>query len=154
MVISGPTFFTFSFSPISGETGAVGGLFHPVNELTQQTLAQRRLKILRVLADRTSVMDLGIITGALAASAAGGVFVLHRRIPARTALAATVGGLLMGYGARLANGCNIGAYFSGVASFSLAGWAWGALAMVGTVAGVYLRPVFGLTNPKPSDAVC
>ncbi|HYT40356.1 MAG TPA: YeeE/YedE family protein [Acidimicrobiia bacterium] len=107
-----------------------------------------------ILADRTSVMDLGIIAGALAASAAGGVFVLHRRIPARTALAATVGGLFMGYGARLANGCNIGAYFSGVASFSLAGWAWGALAMVGTVAGVSLRPIFGLTNPKPGDAVC
>src|SRR5690349_19792058 len=44
------TFFTFSFSPITDETGGVGGLFHPVNELTQQTLAERRLKLLRDLA--------------------------------------------------------------------------------------------------------
>jgi PAS domain S-box-containing protein len=48
------TFFTFSFSPIHDETGGVGGLFHPVTELTQQTLAERRLKIVRDLADRTA----------------------------------------------------------------------------------------------------
>ena len=45
------TFFTFSFSPIRDETGGVGGLFHPVTELTQQTLAERRLKVVRDLAD-------------------------------------------------------------------------------------------------------
>ena len=35
-------FFTFSFSPIRDEAGRVGGLFHPVNEITAQMLAQRR----------------------------------------------------------------------------------------------------------------
>jgi PAS domain S-box-containing protein len=48
------TFFTFSFSPIQDETGGVGGLFHPVTEMTQQTLAERRLKVVRDLADRTA----------------------------------------------------------------------------------------------------
>ncbi len=47
------TFFTFSFSPILDESGGVGGLFHPVTELTQQTLAERRLNILRAVADNT-----------------------------------------------------------------------------------------------------
>ncbi len=47
------TFFTFSFSPILDESGGVGGLFHPVIELTQQTLAERRLNILRALPDHT-----------------------------------------------------------------------------------------------------
>ncbi|MEJ7644643.1 MAG: ATP-binding protein [Chryseolinea sp.] len=47
------TFFTFSFSPILDETGGVGGLFHPVIELTQQTIAERRLNVLRVVADNT-----------------------------------------------------------------------------------------------------
>lgn len=47
------TFFTFSFSPILDESGEVGGLFHPVIELTQQTLAERRLNILRSVADTT-----------------------------------------------------------------------------------------------------
>ena len=47
------TFFTFSFSPILDESGGVGGLFHPVLELTQQTLAERRLKILSTVANHT-----------------------------------------------------------------------------------------------------
>ncbi|NUP88525.1 MAG: two-component system sensor histidine kinase/response regulator, partial [Candidatus Sumerlaeia bacterium] len=45
------TFFTFSFSPIRDETGRVAGLFHPVTELTQETLARRRLRVLRDLAE-------------------------------------------------------------------------------------------------------
>ncbi|MDQ3003572.1 MAG: ATP-binding protein, partial [Fibrobacterota bacterium] len=48
------TFFTFSFSPILDESGGVGGLFHPVVELTQQSLAERRLMVTQELADRTA----------------------------------------------------------------------------------------------------
>ncbi|HWE91193.1 MAG TPA: YeeE/YedE family protein [Pseudonocardiaceae bacterium] len=107
-----------------------------------------------VLADKISVMDFGIMLGALVASALAGAFVLHSRVPWRTALGAVLGGILMGIGARIAGGCNIGAYFSGVASFSLHGWLWGAAALVGTYGGVALRPLFGLTNPKPTDSVC
>jgi hypothetical protein len=57
--------------------------------------------------EETSVMDLGIIVGALIASAAAGAFVLHRRVPLRLGVGAVVGGILMGYGARIAFGCNI-----------------------------------------------
>lgn len=107
-----------------------------------------------VLADKTSVMDFGIMIGALLASAAAGAFTLHRRIPGRLATGAVIGGILMGYGARLAYGCNIGAYFGGIASFSLHGWVWGAVAILGTVVGLKARPLFGLGNPKPTDSVC
>lgn len=48
------TFFTFSHSPILDESGAVAGLFHPVTELTQQSLAERRLTILRDLSENTT----------------------------------------------------------------------------------------------------
>jgi uncharacterized membrane protein YedE/YeeE len=54
-------------------------------------------------------------------------------------LVALVGGLLLGYGARLAFGCNVGAYFSGIASTSLHGWVWLAGALLGTPIGVMLR---------------
>ena len=47
-------------------------------------------------------------------------------------------------GARLAFGCNIGAFFSGVASTSLHGWLWIVCALAGTWIGVRLRPLFGL----------
>ncbi len=107
-----------------------------------------------VLGDVTSVMDLGIMLGALVASGAAGAWTLHRRIPRRLALGAVIGGIVMGYGARIAYGCNIGAYFAGIASFSLHGWLWGLLALAGTAVGLRLRPLFALGNPRPSDSVC
>jgi PAS domain S-box-containing protein len=45
------TFFTFSFSPIRDESGKVGGLFHPVTETTAQMLSERRIKLLRDIAE-------------------------------------------------------------------------------------------------------
>ena len=44
------TCFTFSFSPIRDESGAVGGLFHPVTETTSRMLSERRTRGLRDLA--------------------------------------------------------------------------------------------------------
>ncbi|TAN50447.1 MAG: hypothetical protein EPN19_14080 [Betaproteobacteria bacterium] len=52
--------------------------------------------------------------------------------PAVAALAAALGGLAMGYRARIAYGCNVGAFFSGVASASLHGWLWIAAALPGS----------------------
>ncbi len=97
-----------------------------------------------VLHDVTSVMDFGIILGALAASGLAGRFAPTWRVPPRSLLAALCGGLMLGYGARIAYGCNIGAYFSGIASSSLHGWLWFAAALVGNIAGTRLRPWFGL----------
>ena len=62
----------------------------------------------------------------------------------RSLAAAVGGGLLLGYGARLAYGCNIGAYFSGVASGSLHGWFWLVAAFAGSMVGTQLRPKFGM----------
>ena len=53
----------------------------------------------------------------------------------RQVVAAVLGGLLMGYGARLAFGCNIGAFFSGIASLSLSGWLFGASLLIGAFIG-------------------
>jgi uncharacterized membrane protein YedE/YeeE len=98
-----------------------------------------------VFTDVTSVMDFGIVLGALLAAALAGKFKPEWRIAPRSLVAAVIGGLLLGYGARLAYGCNIGAYFSGIASSSLHGWLWLAAALAGSVIGTRLRPLFGLT---------
>ncbi|MGN6129728.1 MAG: YeeE/YedE family protein [Nocardioidaceae bacterium] len=107
-----------------------------------------------VLAESTSLTDLGIIAGAMVASALAGAFTLQRRIPPRLVVGAVIGGLLMGYGARIAYGCNIGAYLGGISSLSLHGWVWGVMALAGTYVGVRLRPLFGLSRPRPTDSVC
>jgi uncharacterized protein len=98
--------------------------------------------------DVTSIMDIGIMIGALAASALAGRFQPGWRVPLRSLVAAVVGGLLLGYGARLSFGCNIGAYFSGIVSGSLHGWLWLVAAFFGNVVGTRLRPAFGLAVEK------
>lgn len=94
--------------------------------------------------DVTSVMNFGLVLGAMLAAGLAGRFRPDWRIPRRSLVAALVGGVMLGYGARLAFGCNIGAFFSGIASSSLHGWAWFAAALAGNLLGTRLRPHFGL----------
>lgn len=94
--------------------------------------------------DITSVMDIGIMLGAFAAALLAGKFEPVWRLPLRSALAAAIGGVLLGYGARLAFGCNIGSYFSGIVSGSVHGWLWLACAFTGNIVGTRLRPFFAL----------
>jgi len=97
-----------------------------------------------VFNDITSVMNFGILLGALVAAGLAGKFAPSLRIPARPLLAAVIGGLMLGYGARIAFGCNIGAFFSGISSTSLHGWLWFVAAFAGSLIGTRLRPHFGL----------
>jgi len=112
--------------------------------------AQARALNDSVLADVTSVMDFGIILGAALAAGLAGKFAPRDKLPFLSLLAAVVGGLLMGYGARLSFGCNIGALFSGIASGSVHGWLWFAAAFAGSYLGILARPLFGLDGFKKS----
>ncbi|OLT48950.1 hypothetical protein BJF85_10815 [Saccharomonospora sp. CUA-673] len=107
-----------------------------------------------VWTEKTTLTNVGIILGAAVAAATAGAWKIHSEIPWRTAVAAILGGILMGIGARLAGGCNIGAYLGGISTGSLHGWLWGAFALLGTWVGLKLRPLFGLAVPKPSDSAC
>lgn len=84
-------------------------------------------------------LNLGVIAGAVLASLATGEFAL-RTGPRkwRKLLLAVLGGLLMGYGARIALGCSVGALIGGIASFSLHGWIFAAAVFVGVVTGIRL----------------
>ena len=78
-------------------------------------------------------MSIGIILGA-------SILALHRRefkwkVPSmETAVFAILGGLLMGIGARIAMGCNIGAFFATVSNGDPSGW----LFLLGMVGGGYI----------------
>ena len=91
-----------------------------------------------VLADVTSVTNLGLIYGALAASRWNGP--ASFKLPSnRRLIAACIAGLVMGYSSRMAFGCNVGAYLGGIASASVHGWVWFALAFAGSILGVRIR---------------
>lgn len=108
------------------------------------TSAQKAALDASVLADVTTVMNVGIMLGALTAAVVAGRFAPAWRTSMRSLMAAMIGGLLLGYGARIAYGCNIGAYFSGIASGSLHGWLWLVAAFAGNAVGVRLRPMCDL----------
>jgi uncharacterized membrane protein YedE/YeeE len=99
-----------------------------------------------VLSDTSSLTDFGMIFGAMAAAAATKPFAAAAWPPFKSVLAAVIGGLLMGWGARLGFGCNIGAFIGGVASGSLHGWVWFAACLPGCLIGIRLRPLFGLSR--------
>lgn len=106
----------------------------------------KRALVESVLSDTSSLTNFGMIFGAMAAAAASKPFARGNWPPAKSLLAAVIGGLLMGWGARLGFGCNIGAFVGGVASGSLHGWIWFLAALPGCLVGIRLRPLFGLSR--------
>ena len=96
-----------------------------------------------VLADNSSLMNIGMLIGATAWAALGGGLRKQEWPNQRQLLAAALGGIIMGVGARLAFGCNIGAFLGGTASGSMHGWIWFVMALAGSWVGIRLRPHFG-----------
>ncbi|MGH7388164.1 MAG: YeeE/YedE thiosulfate transporter family protein [Candidatus Rokuibacteriota bacterium] len=80
-----------------------------------------------------SLLNLGVVAGALAAALLSREFAV-RVPPGAELLKGAVGGLMLGAGAMLALGCNIGGFFSATSALSLAGLAM----MVGLAAGAFL----------------
>lgn len=87
------------------------------------------------LNDPFSVRNLGIIFGALLATLLASQFRIKKIKSIKQIISAILGGLLMGYGARIASGCNIGAFYSGVASLSLSGWVYAIFLFLGAIVG-------------------
>lgn len=97
-----------------------------------------------IFADVSSVMNLGIVLGAMFAAALAGRLVPRWRLTRSLMIGTLVGGLIMGYGAWLAYGCNVSAFLGGIASTSVHGWLWIIFALVGTLLGVRLRTLLRL----------
>jgi uncharacterized membrane protein YedE/YeeE len=86
--------------------------------------------------------NVGIILGALLAVLLASQFKIKKIKSKKQVIAAVLGGTLMGYGARIAFGCNIGALFSGIASLSLSGWVFGVAMFFGAIVGSKLLVKF------------
>jgi len=98
---------TFSFSPIRDESGAVGGVFHPITETTAQVLSARRSKGLRDLtASLAGVRSIGEIGTQLASHCAQMTadvpFVLFYQIDAETGMLVLRGSAGLAPGSTLA----------------------------------------------------
>ena len=87
--------------------------------------------------DIPSMTDMGIVIGALISVLLAAQFKIKKIKSWRNVAAAVIGGISMGIGARLALGCNIGAFFSGLPAFSLHGWLFLISVFPGAIVGGY-----------------
>jgi uncharacterized protein len=140
-----PWSVTFGFTVWGAKIAALAGFDFSNAEFWQWPGPKRALAE-SILSDTSSLTDFGMILGAMAAAAATKPFARTAWPPMGSLLAAAVGGLLMGWGARIGFGCNIGAFLGGVASGSLHGWVWFGAALGGCMLGIRLRPLFGLSG--------
>jgi uncharacterized membrane protein YedE/YeeE len=140
-----PWSVTFGFTVWGAKLATLAGFDLSGAEFWQWPGPKRALAD-SILSDTSSLTDLGMILGAMAAAAATKPFARTPWPPLSSLAAAAIGGLLMGWGARLGFGCNIGAFVGGVASGSLHGWVWFAAALAGCTIGIRLRPLFGMSR--------
>jgi len=90
-----------------------------------------------VFENSVSLTTMGVILGALVVSLAKPRIKVSITLKGITG--SIVGGTIMGFGAVMASGCNIGAFFSGIASGSLHGWVWFVFALLGNFIGLAIR---------------
>ncbi|MCB1359779.1 MAG: YeeE/YedE family protein [Rhodobacter sp.] len=106
-----------------------------------------------ILTDVTSLTDIGLILGAF-------LVMRGRKAPgapvaplaARGWLLVLIAGVVLGYSSRMALGCNVGAFFSGISTGSLHGWAWFVAAFAGSALGLKLRPFVLIPAARPQGA--
>lgn len=102
---------------------------------------------------QASMTDVGLILGALISCLLAAQWKIRKLKHWKQAAAAIVGGLLMGFGAKIAGGCNIGALFSSLPQFNLSGWIFLLFVFIGaTVGGKLLRACFEppISNKRPN----
>lgn len=84
----------------------------------------------------SSILNIGVILGSLVATLLASQFKIKKIRNKKQVITALIGGICLGYGSKLAMGCNIGAFFSGIPSFSLHGWVFGIFAFLGVGLGI------------------
>lgn len=90
-----------------------------------------------------SVQNFGIIVGALIYLLTAGQFAQAfksgLRMKKKEAAVFALGGICMGFGTRLANGCNVGALYSPIANLSLSGWIFLVFMVIGGILSCKIR---------------
>ncbi len=87
------------------------------------------------LVNNFTLLDGGLVVGSLLAALAAGEFKLRAPRRRRRYVQSLAGGTFMGYGAGIAVGCTLGAFFSAVPSLGLNGWIFGLSLLAGAGLG-------------------
>lgn len=88
-----------------------------------------------VFINQYTLLNLGVIIGSLVATLLTSQFRIKKIKNKKQLIFGLLGGVMMGYGTRLAVGCNIGTLFSGIPSFSLHAWVFALFIIIGAWVG-------------------
>ncbi|TEB04375.1 putative inner membrane protein [Pelotomaculum schinkii] len=88
-----------------------------------------------IFINKYTILNVGVIVGSLLATLLASQFKIGKAKNIKQVVFALIGGIMMGYGARLAAGCNIGSFFSGIPSFSLHAWVFWIFVVLGAWLG-------------------
>lgn len=84
-----------------------------------------------LLYDGGTIRNFGIVLGSMVAFLLAGRFKFDFKLNKGDIPYFVCGGLLMGFGARLAKGCNAGAMYSAISTFSVSGWVFTVAMLIG-----------------------
>ena len=95
-----------------------------------------------VFINQFSILNIGVIVGSLIATLLASEFKFKKIKGIKHAVFALIGGIMMGYGSRLTNGCTVGSFFDGIPSFSLHAWVFWIFVVLGAMAGTKILMKF------------
>lgn len=101
-----------------------------------------RIFLSQLLLDEGTYLNLGVILGSFWAALAASQWRFRPLRQRKYWFSALIGGLLVGYGARIAYGCNIGGLLNGIASSSLTGWVFALAVLMGAWIGAKILMKF------------
>lgn len=91
-----------------------------------------------LLNDGGTIRNIGLCFGSLLAFLMAGRFKINFKFSVKDALFFALGGFMLGFGARFGQGCNVGAMYSAICSFSLSGWVFLLSMSIGGIIGLKL----------------
>ncbi|QGU94648.1 YeeE/YedE family protein [Clostridium bovifaecis] len=104
-----------------------------------------------------SVQNFGIFAGTaiylLTAGKFRETFMSEMHITKREVVLFALGGITMGVGTRLANGCNVGALYTPIANFSLSGWVFLIVMTLGGIVGNTLAKKLAKAEAKSDKTI-
>lgn len=91
-----------------------------------------------LLNDGGTIRNIGLCFGSMLAFLLAGRFKIDLNFKFKDSLYFALGGFMLGFGSRFGEGCNVGAMYSAVSSFSLSGWVFLVSMCLGGVIGLKL----------------
>ncbi len=133
----------------TGESKIGGHLYNLLGLPVEQTRYYKEFKLLPVFSDPTQTIVIAILVGGAIPALLTGRYLI-RHIPNRwMAAQAVAGGFLLGYGSRLALGCNIGNFLSAWTAAGINAITFTAALLIGTFVGFKVTEKIFIRHAAP-----